>query len=144
MSLGTIIGRVSILVALTIATGCNGQKTPPADTPADQQQASACGPAPAGTKAQTLTIREATSPEFAGHQVAPTNIFERDLPDDTGKVARRVSSRLSIMQRATRKEWTEMVILGSRIQLGNETWCVEQLVMGESEPGSMTLRRMAP
>jgi hypothetical protein len=88
-----------------------------------------------------MTIRETTQPMISGHLVGVGNIWERDLPDDRGVIAPRLSATLSIMDLATNQTRHEIVFTGSLLSLGDDTYCVVNVEEGKSELGEIILRK---
>jgi hypothetical protein len=92
-----------------------------------------------------ITIAATTQPELSGHLVGVGNIFERDLPDDKGVVAPRMSATLAITSRASHQTRHEDVFAGSVIALGADRYAVVAVVEGKKgQRGSITLRRLPP
>jgi hypothetical protein len=89
-----------------------------------------------------ITIRETTQAQLSGHLVGVGNIWERDLPDDRGVIAPRLSASLSIEEIASREARSEKVFVGSVLSLGADRYAVVNVEEGESEPGSITLRKL--
>ena len=87
-----------------------------------------------------MTIRETAQAEISGHLVGVGNIWERELPDDQGRIALRLSASLAIQDLASQQERSEKVAVGSVISLGGDRYSVVNLKEGQSEPGSITLR----
>jgi hypothetical protein len=94
--------------------------------------------------ADDVRIRETTQQTISQHLVGAANIFERDLPDETGTVAPRMSATLSIQDLQTRQSRTEKVFAGSTLSLGVDRYCVVTVEEGSSQPGVVVLRKLAP
>ena len=88
------------------------------------------------------TIRETTQTELSGHLVGVGNIWERNLPDESGVIAPRLSATLSIQDLASKAERHERVFAGVNISLGADRYEVVSVAEGQSEPGSITLRQV--
>jgi hypothetical protein len=88
-----------------------------------------------------ITIRETAQAEISGHLVGVGNIWERELPDNEGVIALRLSASISILEIASQQERSEKVSAGSVISLGADQYSVVGLEEGQSEPGSITLRQ---
>ena len=91
-----------------------------------------------------ISIRETTQPTLSGYLVGMSNIWERDLPDEHGVVAPRLSARLSIVDAASGQARHESVVAGSVLALGADRYRVVLIEEGASEPGAITLRKLAP
>jgi len=126
-------GLVTLLSGLVLM-GCSSQGQAPPEGPTTQS------PAPPGA----IQIRETTNPIISGHEVAPANIFDRELPGPDGVVTQRMSAVVSLMDRATQREWSETVIVGSQITLGTDRYRVHAIEPGTQGPGFMTLVKVAP
>ena len=90
----------------------------------------------------SLTIKETTQPELSGYLVGVSNIWERELPDKSGVVAKRLSAALAITRRETGETRHEKVVAGSLITLGGDTYCVEKVEEGSAGPGAIVVRKM--
>lgn len=91
-----------------------------------------------------MTIRETTQPTISGHLVGVSNIWERELPDDKGVIAPRLSASLSIQDLASNQVRNEKVFAGSILLLGPDRYCVVSIEEGGATPGAITLRKLAP
>lgn len=89
-----------------------------------------------------ITIRETTQVRISGHRVGAGNIWERELPDEHGVIAPRLSAVLSIQEIATEQQRHEKVFTGNVVTLGQNRYQVVTIEEGESGPGSITLRRL--
>ena len=104
-----------------------------------------------------MTIRETThdEPTYAVHDVIhyavgnmpgavpnTANIWERDLADDQGVIASRLSANLSIQDLASKQTRVEKVFAGSVLTLGTDRYCVVNVEEGESAPGSISLHKL--
>lgn len=90
-----------------------------------------------------ITIRETTQPTISGHLVGVGNIWERELPDDKGIIASRLSASLSILDLASEQTRSEKVFTGSIISLNADRYCVVNVEEGIAEPGTITLRKIS-
>lgn len=88
-----------------------------------------------------ITIQETTHQEISGHLVGVGNIWERDLPDDKGVIAPRMSAILAIHDLATKKTRHEQVFAGSVITLGADRYHIVNVEEGGGAPGAITLRK---
>lgn len=130
------------LVAGLTSLGCSTPEKGPASSAANASETAAC-PASAGTlQGEEIILREPTQPTLAGHHVGVGNIFERELPDDDGVVAPRLSASLHIADPATGDERDELVRAGSVLVLGDERHCVVRVEAGGSAPGAIAVRRL--
>jgi len=91
-----------------------------------------------------LRLRETTMPTLSERRVGISNIFERDLPDDKGVVASRLSALLTIHDPKTKESRKEKVIVGSMVSIGADRYCVVDIEEGKTEPGSISVRKLAP
>lgn len=89
-----------------------------------------------------LTIRETTQPALSGYWVGVGNIWERDLPDEQGIVAPRLSAALAIHDPASGQTRHEKVFAGSILTLGADRYLVVSVEEGDAIPGAITLRRL--
>jgi hypothetical protein len=101
-----------------------------------------CEPREPAMPGQRLTIRETTQPEISNHAVGVANIFERELPDAAGVVARRLSAQLVISASGSQDVRRETVYAGSVIVLGADRYCVVDLEEGTTGPGALTLEKL--
>jgi hypothetical protein len=117
--------------------------TPPSRPDVVKQQPS-CDPQEPAMRGERLNIRETTQPEISNHLVGVANIFERELPDASGTVARRVSAQLVISAPGSDDIRRETVYAGSIVSIGSDRYCVVAVDEGTSAPGSLTLEKLAP
>ena len=89
-----------------------------------------------------ITIRETTQPAISGHLVGVSNIWERNLPDNRGVIASRLSATVTIRDVASHETRVERVFAGSVLALGTDHYCVVRVEPGKSAPGAITLRKM--
>jgi hypothetical protein len=92
---------------------------------------------------EEMTIRETTQPRIANHLVGVGNIWERELPDEEGVVASRLSASVSITNPNTRETRQQFVFVGSTLSLGQERYLVVDIDEGDSELGAIKVRRIA-
>ena len=88
----------------------------------------------------TLTITENTVGTVSNHQVGVSNIWARDLADETGVVASRISANVAIRNPASKEERSQKVFQGSVLTLGGDRWLVTRVDEGRASPGSITVR----
>ena len=91
-----------------------------------------------------IKIGETTQMRLSGHKVGVSNIWERELPDDKGVVAPRMSALLSILEIASARELDVMVFAGSVLELGPDRYCIVRVEEGQTAPGDIFLRKLAP
>jgi hypothetical protein len=89
-----------------------------------------------------IAIRETTQPTLSEHLVGVSNIWERELPDDAGVIAPRLSANLSILNLASKQSRVEKVFAGSVFLLGTDRYYVVNVEEGKSGPGLITLRKV--
>jgi len=89
-------------------------------------------------------LRETTQPTLSDCAVGIGNIFERDLPDEHGVVAPRMSAVLVISDRKTGESRREKVFAGSVVSIGGDRYCVVSVEEGETSPGWVTVRKLRP
>jgi hypothetical protein len=90
-----------------------------------------------------IRIRETTQPALSGQLIGVSNIWERDLPDEHGVVASRLSADVSVFDPASRTARRQEVYAGSVLAVGADRYCVVEVEGGKSAPGSITLRRIS-
>jgi len=88
-----------------------------------------------------ITIRETTQQEISGHLVGVGNIWERELPDDKGVIAPRMSATLAIHDLTKQQTRHEQVFAGSVITLGEDRYHIVNVDEGGGARGAITLRR---
>jgi hypothetical protein len=91
---------------------------------------------------ELLKFRETTSNTLSSKDVGISNIFERELPDDTGNVASRLSAVLVIHDPQTDELRRETVFDGSVVSIGADRYCVVSVERGQAGPGWISLRRV--
>jgi len=126
------------ICALCVAPAC---KAPPENPSSGFEKFPRCGtdsPKVGGS----CSIREATSPELAGHDVGVADIFERDLPDLDGGTARRLSAAVVTFDPKTKTELRHTAIVGSVLAIGGENYRVTAIDRGKDAPGWLVLRRL--
>jgi hypothetical protein len=127
--------RAAVRVALLLAAmhGVTDASRPQPQSPDDRY---------AQMNSADITIRETTQPIISGQLVGVSNIWERDLPDERGNVAPRLSATLSIVEAASTRSRVERIVVGSVVVLGSDSYRVVRIDRGESAPGSITLRQL--
>lgn len=91
---------------------------------------------------EVLKFRETTSNTLSNKDVGISNIFERDLPDDKGTIAPRVSGVLVIHDPKTDEIQRETVFAGSVVSIGGDRYCVVSVELGKGSPGWVSLRQV--
>jgi hypothetical protein len=89
-----------------------------------------------------LTIRETTQAVIAGLDVGVSNIWERELADEKGVIAPRVSATLSIHDPKSSRSEEQKVFAGTVLSLGPERYLVVEVHEGTSSLGALTLRKL--
>lgn len=89
-----------------------------------------------------LTIRETTQAAIGDHFVGVGNIWERDLPDDAGVIAPRLSAHVFVAEQTSSDSQRHTVTVGSTLPVGNAEYRVINIDEGHGELGSVTVRRM--
>lgn len=105
----------------------------------------AAAPATAACEGRTgdvLTFRETTSNQLAQRDVGVSNVFERELPDASGAVAKRMSAVLVVHDPATDAVVRATVFAGSVVDIGAERFCVVTVALGGDAPGSVSLVKL--
>jgi hypothetical protein len=90
-----------------------------------------------------LRFRETTSNTLSSKDVGISNIFERDLPDEKGAVASRLSAVLVIHDPDTDEIRREIVFAGNVVSIGGDRYRVENVERGKDAPGWVSLRRVS-
>ena len=93
-------------------------------------------------EADELTIKETTQAAIGDRLVAVANIWERDLPDDAGVVASRLSASVFIADRTTNDSQRHTVAAGSTLRVGDAHYRVIDIEEGGGGLGSITLRKI--
>lgn len=88
------------------------------------------------------TIRETTQRELSKHLVGVSNIWERELPDDQGVIARRMAAQLTIYNIASEESRVEDVFAGRVISVGTDRYYVVDVEYSQSSYGSVILRKI--
>jgi hypothetical protein len=88
-------------------------------------------------------IQESTQPKIGNYLVGVANIWERDLPDDNGVVASRVSASVTVFDPTTNESHREFVVVGSTLLIGNDRYRVVHIDEGHSDLGAITVSRIA-
>jgi hypothetical protein len=88
---------------------------------------------------------ETTVATLSGYRVGTGTIWEYELPDDTGAVARRMAAHLSFLNEATREEWGEDVFAGHVMTLGADRYQIVCLEPARNEGyGWILVRKLVP
>jgi hypothetical protein len=90
-----------------------------------------------------MTFQETTNPTLSDHEVGISNIFERELPDAGGNIAKRLSAVLVIFDPASQQSRRETVAVDSVVTIGTDRYCVVGLQAGTGQPGSISMRKLA-
>lgn len=143
---------VASVLAASSLLACN--REPPAKPPAPTSLATspappAASPSPpcAGVQlaGQPESYQEGTNPTISEYDVGISNIFARELPDDAGVVAKRLSASLSIHDPKTDSLRHEIVVPGNIVTIGADRYCVTNVDYGsDPKPGSVELQKLAP
>ena len=88
-----------------------------------------------------LTIRETTQRVIAGLDVGVSNIWARELPDDNGVIASRLSAAVSIHDPVSGQSREQKVFAGSVLSIGSECYRVVAVKEDTTAPGNLTLRK---
>jgi len=91
-----------------------------------------------------LRLRETTNPTLSEYDVGIGNIYERDLPDENGVVAPRLSAVLVIHNPTTGEIRRETVVVGSTVVIGADRYCVVKLEEGQTSPGWVSVSKLSP
>lgn len=155
------------LTILASSAACSEPRVVPASgqtAPADAVPATAPAPADAAVKTEAapqptasagaceedrmaedvLKLRQTTQTELSERRVGVANILERDLPDEHGVVASRMSALLNVHDPKTGESVKEKVFVGSVVSIGADRYCVVSVEQGKASPGSISLRKLAP
>ena len=89
-----------------------------------------------------MTIRETTQAAISGCLVGVGNIWERELADDKGETANRMSASLSITDVTSRETHVIKVFAGGAFTVGADRYYVVDVREGEKAPGSITIRKL--
>lgn len=90
-------------------------------------------------------LTETTVTTLSSHSVGTGTIWEHELPDDTGAVARRMAAHLSILNDATREERGEDVFAGHVMTLGTDRYQIVCIEPQRSEGyGWILVRKLPP
>jgi hypothetical protein len=88
--------------------------------------------------------RETTNPTISEYDVGISNIFQRDLANDAGVVAKRLSASLSIHDPKTDSLRHEIVVPGNVVTIGKDRYCIVDVDYGDDAPGSVSMQKVAP
>jgi hypothetical protein len=111
-----------------------GAATPPSVTRCEE----------ARMEKEVLKFRETSNPTLSDRQVGISNIYERDLADDSGIVAPRLSAVLVIHNSSSNDSRRQTVVVNSSVEIGADTYCVTAIEEGKNEPGSVSFRKVRP
>jgi hypothetical protein len=123
------------------AIACTAPTTTPEKTPNPLVVSSNCHSLENVKISDEIVIQETTVGTISNHAVGVSNIFEREIPNDKGVIASRMSATLSILDIASEQTSREEVFAGSVISLGSDRYCVVNVEYGNSS-GSVTLRKI--
>jgi hypothetical protein len=90
-----------------------------------------------------ITILENAQAIISGLAVGVANIWESDLPDDSGVITSRMSATLSIEEQGKDLRRHERVRTGSVFSVGGDRYHVVDVDEGTSSGGSVTLRKLS-
>jgi hypothetical protein len=124
--------RLALALVLACGSSSPHASAPPRATTAECPTDHAWG--------EVMPLRETTQPTLSGVSVGISNIFDRDVPDDRGKVSTKLSAQLSITDPTSQQTHRETVIAGSIVVLGADHYCVTRIEEGVTEPGSIAVR----
>lgn len=91
---------------------------------------------------EVLKFRETTSNTLSNKDVGVSNIFERDLPDEQGVIAPRLSAVLVIHDPHTDEIRRETVFAGNIVSIGDDRYSVVSVERGQGSPGWISLRQV--
>jgi hypothetical protein len=89
-----------------------------------------------------MILRETSQPTLSGYKVGVSDIWERELPDEKGVMAPRLSARLTIYDPASEQTRREDVFAGTVLSLGEDSYYIVDVAEGQSRPGSITVRKL--
>ncbi len=135
-------------LAAGLAGGCSTSERPSQSQPVKQilpTRSSPAATAPCEKESMSgdvLKLRESTSNPLSNKDVGISNIIERELPDDQGTVASRVSCVLVIHDPKTDEIQRETVFAGQTVSIGSDRYCVVSVEPGKGAPGWVSLRAL--
>jgi hypothetical protein len=91
-----------------------------------------------------ITITETTVAKISGYRVGVGNVWERQLKDDQGVTALRMSASMAIFDPDSGQEYERKVFAGNTVSLGTDRYLVVKVHEGASGLGSITLRKITP
>ncbi|HLO84626.1 MAG TPA: hypothetical protein VK203_06375 [Nostocaceae cyanobacterium] len=124
------------------AIACAAPTTTPAKISKSSVVPSTCSFVEKPMISDEITINENTVGTISNYAVGVVNVGERELPDDKGVIAPRISAILAILDPSTKQSHDEDVFAGSVISLGTDRYCVVHVDGGNSKYGSVTLRKI--
>jgi hypothetical protein len=141
---------LAIALAAALAGGCASSEKPSQNQNPPTNQTPDQTPPPAaitrGEKGsmtgEVLKFRETTSNTLSNKDVGISNIFERDLPDEKGVIAPRLSAVLVIHDPHTDEIRRETVFAGNIVSIGGDRYSVVSVELGKGEPGWISLRQV--
>jgi hypothetical protein len=92
------------------------------------------------TEPREIAIRETTQGEVSNVIVGVRNIWERELPDEDGAIATRMSASVSVHDPVSGALHDQHVYAGSIVLLGGVRYRVLRVAPGDHAPGWLTLR----
>lgn len=92
---------------------------------------------------QVLRFRATTNQTLSDRQVGISNIFERELPDDTGMVAKVMSAQLTIFDPKTDAIRREYVFAGQTVEIGGGRYKIVSVEEGTDGPGWVSMQPVA-
>jgi hypothetical protein len=87
-------------------------------------------------------FRETTSNTLSSHDVGIADIYERDLLDEKGVSAPRISAVVVVHDPKTDAIQRHTVFAGNVVSIGSDRYCVESVEPGKSSPGWVSFRRL--
>lgn len=91
-----------------------------------------------------VVIRENTQANILHYRIGVANIWERDLPDDQGRIKSQMSATVAIFNTQTEESREEKVRVGSLITLdAGHQYRVLKIDEGDGEIGSITIQLLS-
>jgi hypothetical protein len=137
---------VAAVLAAASVLACGREPASKPPTPAPTPTSSPASPPCAGVRleGEPQSYEEGTNPTISDYDVGISNIFARELPDDAGVVAKRLSASLSIHDPKTSSLRHEIVVPGNIVTIGADRYCVTSVDYGsDPKPGSVFLQKLA-
>jgi hypothetical protein len=143
-------GSLAIALVAALAGGCFSSEKPSQKQNPPMKQTPNQAPPPAaitrGEKGsmtgEVLRFRETTSNTLSNKDVGVSNIFERELPDEQGVIAPRLSAVLVIHDPHTDAIRRETVFAGNIVSIGGDRYTVVSVELGKGSPGWISLRQV--